>query len=63
MDKSHCEPIEQLTTSTFTFSRTLERQMSRHIAIYVRVSSKTQDTASQEAELKRWAATRDESIE
>jgi DNA invertase Pin-like site-specific DNA recombinase len=35
----------------------------KHIAIYLRVSSKTQDTASQEAELKRWAATRDEPIE
>lgn len=29
--------------------------MSRHIAIYIRVSSKKQDTRSQEADLKRWA--------
>lgn len=29
--------------------------MSRHTAIYVRVSSRTQDTRSQELELKRWA--------
>ncbi len=28
----------------------------KHIAIYLRVSSQTQDTASQEADLKRWAA-------
>jgi DNA invertase Pin-like site-specific DNA recombinase len=28
--------------------------MSKHIAIYVRVSSKKQDTRSQEADLKRW---------
>ena len=28
--------------------------MSRHIAIYVRVSSKRQDTRSQEPDLKRW---------
>jgi DNA invertase Pin-like site-specific DNA recombinase len=27
----------------------------RHIAVYLRVSSKTQDTASQEADLKAWA--------
>lgn len=30
--------------------------MSKHIAIYCRVSSRTQDTASQEPELKAWAA-------
>jgi DNA invertase Pin-like site-specific DNA recombinase len=28
----------------------------RHIAIYSRVSTKTQDTASQEADLKKWVA-------
>jgi DNA invertase Pin-like site-specific DNA recombinase len=28
--------------------------MSKHHAIYVRVSTKHQDTASQEPELKRW---------
>src|SRR5205823_12759465 len=37
----------------------LERQgeddMSKHHAIYMRVSTKRQDTASQEPELKRWA--------
>jgi len=37
--------------------------MPKHIAIYMRVSSRTQDTASQEAELKRWTATRDEPVE
>jgi DNA invertase Pin-like site-specific DNA recombinase len=30
--------------------------MSRHIAIYIRVSSKKQETKSQEPDLKRWAA-------
>jgi DNA invertase Pin-like site-specific DNA recombinase len=29
--------------------------MDKHIAVYLRVSSRTQDTASQEADLKRWA--------
>lgn len=29
--------------------------MGKHVAIYVRVSSKGQDTASQEPDLKRWA--------
>jgi hypothetical protein len=29
--------------------------MSKHHAIYMRVSTKRQDTASQEPELKRWA--------
>ena len=29
--------------------------MSKHHAIYLRVSTKRQDTASQEPELKRWA--------
>lgn len=32
------------------------RTMSKHIAVYVRCSSKTQDTASQEPELQRWLA-------
>lgn len=31
-------------------------------AVYVRVSSKQQDTRSQEAELKRWAAAQDEQV-
>jgi DNA invertase Pin-like site-specific DNA recombinase len=30
--------------------------MSKHVAIYLRVSSKQQDTASQEPDLDRWAA-------
>jgi DNA invertase Pin-like site-specific DNA recombinase len=30
--------------------------MDKHIAIYLRVSSKSQDLASQEQELRRWAA-------
>jgi DNA invertase Pin-like site-specific DNA recombinase len=33
------------------------------LKLYLRVSSKSQDTASQEAELKRWATTRDEPVE
>jgi len=33
--------------------------MSKTTAIYVRVSSKSQDTRSQEAELKRWADSQD----
>jgi hypothetical protein len=32
-----------------------EVDMSKHHAIYMRVSTKRQDTASQEPELKRWA--------
>jgi DNA invertase Pin-like site-specific DNA recombinase len=35
----------------------------KHIAVYLRVSSKSQDVASQEQDLKRWADTRDEPIE
>lgn len=31
----------------------------QHVAIYVRVSSSTQDTRSQEPDLKRWASTHD----
>jgi DNA invertase Pin-like site-specific DNA recombinase len=34
----------------------------RHVAIYCRVSSKAQDTASQEADLKRWAESCGESV-
>jgi len=34
----------------------------KHVAIYVRVSSQTQDTRSQEAELRRWAASQDAEI-
>jgi DNA invertase Pin-like site-specific DNA recombinase len=30
--------------------------MSKHHAIYMRVSTERQDTASQERELKRWAS-------
>src|SRR5690242_15899508 len=36
--------------------------MAKHIAVYLRVSSKSQDAASQEAELKRWAATLTEPV-
>jgi DNA invertase Pin-like site-specific DNA recombinase len=36
--------------------------MDKHIAIYLRVSSKSQDVASQEQDLKRWAATRTEPV-
>jgi DNA invertase Pin-like site-specific DNA recombinase len=36
--------------------------MSKHIAIYVRVSSKTQDLRSQLPDLERWADGRDERI-
>jgi len=38
-------------------------ELSPHVAIYLRVSSKSQDVASQEQDLKRWAATRTEPIE
>jgi hypothetical protein len=37
--------------------------MPKHMAIYLRVSSKSQDVASQEQELKQWAATRAEPVE
>ena len=30
--------------------------MEQHIAVYLRVSSKKQDTKSQEPDLKQWAA-------
>ena len=33
--------------------------MSKHVAIYLRVSSKAQDTRSQEPDLKRWAEGQD----
>ena len=33
--------------------------MSKHIAIYLRVSSKKQDTRSQQPDLERWAAAQD----
>lgn len=36
--------------------------MSKHIAIYVRVSSKTQDIRSQMPDLERWADTQDNRI-
>lgn len=36
--------------------------MKKQIAIYLRVSSRSQDTRSQKADLERWAATQDEPI-
>ena len=36
--------------------------MTKHIAIYVRVSSKQQDQRSQEPELQRWVSGRDEPV-
>lgn len=36
--------------------------MSKHIAVYVRVSSNSQDFASQEAELKRWASSQEKAV-
>ena len=36
--------------------------MSKHVAIYVRVSSRSQDTANQEPDLSRWAEGRDTPI-
>jgi DNA invertase Pin-like site-specific DNA recombinase len=36
--------------------------MSKHVAIYARVSSKAQDTKSQEPDLKRWADAQEQSI-
>jgi DNA invertase Pin-like site-specific DNA recombinase len=36
--------------------------MPKHVAIYVRVSSKSQDTASQEQELKRWAESHTDTV-
>ncbi len=36
--------------------------MARHIAIYVRVSSKNQDTKSQEPDLERWSKAQDDSV-
>lgn len=37
--------------------------MDKHIAVYMRVSSKSQDVASQEADLKRWVAAQDKPSE
>lgn len=36
--------------------------MTKHVAIYVRVSSTPQDTRSQEPDLNRWAGTQDEPV-
>lgn len=36
--------------------------MSKHIAVYARVSSRAQDTASQETDLKRWAGGQDAEV-
>ena len=36
--------------------------MPKHIAIYLRVSGRTQDTKSQEPELQRWADMQDEPV-
>ncbi len=36
--------------------------MSKHVAIYLRVSSRRQDTRSQEPDLKRWAAAQDQPV-
>jgi DNA invertase Pin-like site-specific DNA recombinase len=37
--------------------------MNKHVAIYLRVSSKSQDVASQEQDLKQWGTMRDEPVE
>jgi DNA invertase Pin-like site-specific DNA recombinase len=36
--------------------------MAKHVAVYVRVSSKQQDTKSQEVDLRKWASTQDGEI-
>ncbi len=36
--------------------------MSKHVAIYLRVSSKPQDTKSQEPDLRRWAEAQDQPV-
>ena len=36
--------------------------MPKHIAVYVRVSSKSQDTRSQEPDLKKWSDAQDEPV-
>jgi DNA invertase Pin-like site-specific DNA recombinase len=36
--------------------------MSKHVALYVRVSSARQDTASQEPDMKRWADSQDSPV-
>lgn len=41
---------------------TWECTMSRHIAIYIRVSSRTQDCKSQEPDLERWANAQGEPV-
>ncbi len=35
----------------------------KHIAVYLRISSRTQDTASQEADLERWAQAQSETVQ
>jgi DNA invertase Pin-like site-specific DNA recombinase len=37
--------------------------MSKHVAMYLRVSTRSQDLASQEPDLKRWAAAQAEPVE
>jgi hypothetical protein len=37
--------------------------MEKHIAVYLRVSSKSQDTRSQEPDLKRWADAQDKPVQ
>ncbi len=37
-------------------------RMTKHIAVYVRVSSKVQDTRSQEPDLRRWAVAQDRPV-
>jgi DNA invertase Pin-like site-specific DNA recombinase len=36
--------------------------MDKHVAIYLRVSSRSQDTASQEPDLRRWAGGQDSPV-
>ena len=36
--------------------------MSKHVAVYIRVSSKSQDTRSQEPDLKKWADAQEEPV-
>src|SRR5689334_1959005 len=38
------------------------RPMSKHVAVYARVSSRLHDTASQESDLRRWAKGRPEKV-
>ncbi len=37
--------------------------MAKHVAVYIRVSSKNQDTRSQEPDLKKWADAQDEPVQ